>query len=301
MKSKHYKTAIAVVAFYASLLPFSSAKADQLYYKNGSLAVGVTDNAGNQTTPYYRTDFSTGWTNIVNTPSGVFYYNKNNGSGAFGIVDKGSQHTIIANYAPGTFDTNWTNVVSTPNRIFFYNSTNGSSTVGFLNNVGTFISIKKNPPNSTNTGWTHIVNTPNGILFYNSINGAAAVKFLNATGDLITIKEYLPYSFSTNWTHIVNTPHGILFYNSNSTTNNTVVGVLDTVGNISYYSTTTSWSGWTHIIDTPKGLLFYNNINGSGCVTSVNNNGVLSTFRVFPNGYFLTGWTQIIDTFTLRL
>ena len=112
----NWKTGIIALASFATLTPMSSALADQLYYNasNGAAAVGVIDNSSNFTTikTYSSGTFSTGWTQIVNTPKGIIFYNAKNGAGAVAVIDNSGNITTIKTYSPGTFSTGWTNIIS---------------------------------------------------------------------------------------------------------------------------------------------------------------------------------------------
>ncbi|MEH2251782.1 MAG: hypothetical protein V7K33_20120 [Nostoc sp.] len=67
----------------------SSVLADELFYNtsNGAGAVGVFDRFGNftQSQGYPAGSFSSGWSEIVNIPQGVFFYSASNGVATFGV------------------------------------------------------------------------------------------------------------------------------------------------------------------------------------------------------------------------
>src|SRR5262249_19541619 len=77
---------------------------------------------------YPAGSFSTGWTDIVDTPNGILYYNGDIGKGAVGRLDASGNHTTLQQY--NNFSHGWTNVVGTPNGTLFYNRTTGSRAVG---------------------------------------------------------------------------------------------------------------------------------------------------------------------------
>ncbi|MFO1429720.1 MAG: toll/interleukin-1 receptor domain-containing protein [Candidatus Competibacteraceae bacterium] len=116
----------------------------------------------------------TGWTLIVDTPSGILWYNSQTGSGEFEQIDNAGNRTLINSYPAGFFYTNWTNVVNTPDGILWYNSQTGSGEIGQIDDAGNYTTIKLYAAGSFSSGWTNVINTPNGILWYNSRTGSGA-------------------------------------------------------------------------------------------------------------------------------
>lgn len=113
--------------------------------------------------------FSTGWSHVIDTPSGIFWYNSQNGSGVLGKLDREGNHTSFKTnaYAKG-----WTHIVSTPHGVLWYNSQTGAGTIGRFDSAGNYTSTKTL---SFSKGWTHVVSTPEGLVWYNAKTGAAVI------------------------------------------------------------------------------------------------------------------------------
>jgi hypothetical protein len=82
--------------------------------------------------------FTTGWTNIVETPDGkLLFYNANNGAGALGTMDRQGFQTLRS-YPPGSFSQGWTHIVTAGTSMLFYNSADRSGAIGFDPTVQSF-------------------------------------------------------------------------------------------------------------------------------------------------------------------
>ncbi len=113
--------------------------------------------------------FSTGWTHAINTPSGIFWYNSQTGSGVLGKLDSTGNHT---SFKTGAYSKGWTHITNTPNGILWYNSQTGAGAVGQFDSVGNYTNTRTL---NFSAGWTNIVSTPDGIIWYNARTGSAVV------------------------------------------------------------------------------------------------------------------------------
>jgi hypothetical protein len=86
-------------------------------------------------------DYATGWTNMVQTPNGILYYNAQTGEGAVGRVDAAGNHVTIKTYPPSSF-AGWTHVVNTANGILYYNANTGAGAVGRIDAAGNHRTMK---------------------------------------------------------------------------------------------------------------------------------------------------------------
>ena len=110
---------------------------------------------------YKPGSFSTGWTHVVATPSGILFYNKFDGSGGIGQIVMGpganeASFRTVHSYAAGAFSTGWTQIAAAGDKIVFYNASNGAGGVGEIEG-SVFKTTKSYAPNSFSVGWTHLV------------------------------------------------------------------------------------------------------------------------------------------------
>jgi hypothetical protein len=178
---------------------------------SGEASVRVFDTTGAYTT-LRNLSFSSGWTEIVKVPYGVFFYNATSGAAAFGRFSTTGSYRQLATYPAGSFWTGWTHIVNTPNGVLFYRASDGVTYLGKFDQNGNFISVNANPGVFW-TGWSHIVNTPNGLFFYRASDGLTYLGKFDQMGNFITINAN-PGVFRAGWEQIVNTSKGILFYSS---------------------------------------------------------------------------------------
>ena len=67
--------------------------------------------------------FAAGWTRIVDTGNGVFFYRSSDGLAAFGTFDSSGKFSQLRSYpVGGVFAAGWTHIVDTGNGVFFYRS-----------------------------------------------------------------------------------------------------------------------------------------------------------------------------------
>jgi hypothetical protein len=128
--------------------------------------------------------FATGWTDIVDTPNGILYYNRDAGKGAVGRLDASGNHNTIQQY--NNFSRSWNNVVGTPNGILFYNRNTGSGAVGRIDGSGNFTTVKSYPAGAFAPGWTSIHYSARGIEYRNDATGATATGYIDENGNHIT-------------------------------------------------------------------------------------------------------------------
>jgi hypothetical protein len=160
MKS-NLRIGLGVFVTFLTFTPISSVLADEFFYNasNGQAALGVFDNSGNfsEKRSYPVGAFSTGWSQIVNTPTGVFFYNASNGQAALGVFDSSGNFSEKRSYPVGTFSTGWSQIVNTPTGVFFYNASNGQAALGVFDSSGNFSEKRSYPVGAFSTGWTRIV------------------------------------------------------------------------------------------------------------------------------------------------
>ncbi len=94
---------------------------------------------------YSPGDFSSGWTNIVPTPYGTLFYNRQTGHGSVVRFDNnGNGSTIKAYPSPGSpaFAAGWTDISFTRQGIEFNNAATGAHALGEIDSAGNFRTIR---------------------------------------------------------------------------------------------------------------------------------------------------------------
>jgi hypothetical protein len=159
---------------------------DLLLKYRSSTGEAAVEQAGTHATlrEYPAGSFATGWTDIVDTPNGILYYNRDAGKGAVGRLDASGNHTTLQQY--NNFSRGWTNVVGTPNGILFYNRSTGSGAVGRIDGSGNFTTVKSYPAGAFAPGWTSVHYSSRGIEYRNDSTGATAVGYIDDNGNHIT-------------------------------------------------------------------------------------------------------------------
>jgi hypothetical protein len=262
---------------------------------SGEASVRVFDTTGAYTT-LRDLSFSSGWTEIVKVPYGVFFYNATSGAAAFGKFSTTGVYSQLATYPAGSFWTGWTHIVNTPNGVLFYRASDGVTYLGKFDQNGNFITVNWNP-GTFSSGWSHIVNTLNGLFFYRSADGAAAFGRFNVNG-IYTQVNANPGVFRAGWQHLVNTARGVLFYRSMDDVlpRQSAVGKFDVNGVYTEINANAQAgpSETNNIIRLSTGdLLFYGGDFGPDEVGYLRKNGSYA-FR-FGNLDFPGLWTSILN------
>lgn len=244
-------------------------------------------------TPVANLSFSSGWTQIVKVPYGLFFYNANTGAAAFGRLNTRGVYTQLVTYPAGSFWTGWTHIINMPSGVFFYRASDGVAYLGTFDQNGNFITINWNP-GAFSAGWSHIVNTPNGLFFYRASDGASAFGRFDVNG---VYNQLNSGTFMAGWTQIVNTWRGVLFYRAmdNVLPTRSALAKFDVNG--VYTETNSNLQAGppeaSKIITFSTRDIFFYAPYGSSEVGYLRSNNTYS-FK-FANNSFLDGWSSIVS------
>jgi hypothetical protein len=114
--------------------------------------------------------FSTGWTHILDTSSGLLFYRAGDGTTEVADVDTDGSVTTRSGTRK-TIAANWTSITSDKTHVLFYNATSGDAAVGGIKRLtlGEVSASAPSPPLGIeiyrvfpgyfSKGWTHVVST----------------------------------------------------------------------------------------------------------------------------------------------
>jgi hypothetical protein len=137
-------------------------------------------------------------TSVVRVKGGLFFYDKNTGSGELGRILADGSYRVVQGYSQ-LFSPGWTHITYyfSQDILVYYNATTGSLATAKLELSGkhtTLHSYKYTP------GWTVMVPMDRQIFFYNGANGTATLGEI--AGDGTFTYRAVPTGFSPGWTHI---------------------------------------------------------------------------------------------------
>lgn len=227
---------------------------------------------------YPDKSFSIGWTHLVSTGAGLFYYNASDGSAALGEIDwvisgepSSGTHRTLHSWSGRAFAPHWSRIVAFGTLVLFYNGQTGEIVIREIHRDGTFGIVAAYAAGEFSPGWSDLVVENGHVLFYRRSSGEAAVGVLSA-GGLTVLRNEGPGTMASGWTHLAPISGSqILCYDR--VTGSAAVEYMYPDGT-GRHATEARWgpghfsAGWTHI-ELSGPLLFYNGTTGSAAIATV--------------------------------
>jgi hypothetical protein len=238
-----------------------------------------------------RSAFSTGWTHVAGTTSGILFYEADTGlvlSGRF--VDGNFTLGNSLGDEPG-----WTHVVGAGRSLFCYRASDGVAASGLIDDQGKFVQVAA-PAVRYTTNWTMFAGTRSGR--YPWYKGGA-LSPSRLTDDGREGGGCFEQIQGGAWTHFVGAGFNtFLLYNSVSGAAKTAR--IDDVGPCDFGGRSYTWTllddhafaqGWTHAAGTfAGGVAFYRAGDGFGGVGFLDADG---GWRQTGNPSFGAGWSHV--------
>lgn len=163
-----------------------------LFGEAGVTHCGSYDAQYNFSNPTTQTGFSPDWDILVRVnaeASGVLFYRKSDGSGAYGTYDANCQWTNLKDYSG--FTSNWSHIVSARHGVFFYRQSDGigASATFAADGTATQAPLASYPVGTLGAGWEQVVSAAGGVLFYSS-DGSGELGTFDAAHRYVRVKSF---------------------------------------------------------------------------------------------------------------
>lgn len=154
---------------------------DRLVFRRGATTLcGGYDAQYAFTEPTAQAGFAPDWDLVVRVhagASGVFFYRKRDGNGAYGTYDASCRWSFLRSFSDLTW--NWSHIVSARHGVLYYRQSDGvGATVTFAaDGTPTQLPTGSYPAGTLGQDWEQVVSAAGGVLFYKSDGSGALGTF----------------------------------------------------------------------------------------------------------------------------